>query len=93
MNIQSIAKTLLPLNATRRLAKPIVIGLVAVLFVSMVSMLLTSGVQAASMPSALHTDGKYIKDASGNTIYLRGLQKVELADDPDGTWNGNALWS
>jgi hypothetical protein len=87
------AKRLLPINSTRRLAKPIVIGLVAVLMISMASILLTPGVQAASMPQALHTDGKYIKDASGNTIYLRGLQKVELADDPDGTWNGNALWS
>ena len=61
----------------------------------MASIFMTSGVQAATDTSsmALHTDGKLIKDAAGNTIYLRGLQKVELADDPDGTWNGNAIWT
>ena len=85
--------TLLSLKTPRKLAKPIVIGITALLLLSMVSMLMASGVQAASNATALHTEGKLIKDASGNTIYLRGLQKVELADDPDGTWNGNALWS
>jgi aryl-phospho-beta-D-glucosidase BglC (GH1 family) len=93
MNIHSIAKTLLSLNATRKIAKPLVFCITAVLLLSMVSMLMSTGVQAATMPSALHTEGRYIKDNSGNTIYLRGLQKVELADDPDGTWNGNAIWS
>ncbi len=87
------AKALLSPNATHKLAKPIVICLSALLLLSMVSILLTSGVQAATTSMALHTEGKLIKDASGNTIYLRGLQKVELADDPDGTWNGNALWT
>jgi hypothetical protein len=93
MKLKTRAKSLLPLNATHKLAKPIVICLSALLLLSMVSILMTTGVQAATNPMALHTEGKLIKDASGNTIYLRGLQKVELADDPDGTWNGNALWS
>jgi sugar phosphate isomerase/epimerase len=95
MKHKTIAKTLLPLNATRKLAKPVVICISALLLLSMVSILMTSGVQAATSTSsmALHTEGNLIVDASGNTIYLRGLQKVELADDPDGTWNGNALWS
>ncbi len=56
-------------------------------------MLMTSDVQATTNTPALHTEGKLIKDASGNTIFLRGLQKVDLADDPDGTWNGNPLWN
>ncbi len=95
MKLKTRAKSLLPLKATHTLAKPIVICLSFVLLLSMVSILMATGVQAATSTSTLplHTEGKLIKDSSGNTIYLRGLQKVELADDPDGTWNGNALWS
>jgi aryl-phospho-beta-D-glucosidase BglC (GH1 family) len=93
LNKNTIANALSPLNLGRKLAKPVVICISAIVLLSMVSMLMVNGVQAATNVQALHTEGKLIKDASGNTIYLRGLQKVELADDPDGTWNGNSMWS
>jgi len=40
----------------------------------------------------LHVEGRYIKDASNKIIYLRGFQKCEFADDPDGIWMGNTYW-
>lgn len=43
--------------------------------------------------SPLHVEGKDIKDSYGNVIYLRGANKVEFADDPDGIWMGNTIWS
>ena len=86
-------KTLLSMNLVRKFAKPMVICISALFLLSMVSMLITTNVQAATMPSALHTEGRYIKDSAGNTIYLRGLQKAEFADDPDGTWNGSPTWT
>lgn len=46
---------------------------------------------AATIP--LHVEGRYIKDAHGNTVYLRGVNKVEFCDDPDGTWMGSTMWS
>lgn len=48
-----------------------------------------------SMPNItpLHVDGNYIKNRTGNIVYLRGVQKAEMADDPDGAWMGNTYWS
>lgn len=43
--------------------------------------------------SPLHVEGNLIKDASGNTVYLRGVNKVEFADDPDGIWMGSTYWT
>jgi aryl-phospho-beta-D-glucosidase BglC (GH1 family) len=45
------------------------------------------------MTSPLHVEGKDIKDQFGNLIYLRGANKVEFADDPDGIWMGSSQWS
>jgi aryl-phospho-beta-D-glucosidase BglC (GH1 family) len=42
--------------------------------------------------SPLHIDGRYIKDSFGNTIILRGINKVEFADDPDGIWMDDTMW-
>jgi hypothetical protein len=93
MKIQSILQPLKSLNTTRKLAKPLVVGISMMLVVSMLSMLASISVEGSAMPSALHVDGRHIKDSAGNIIYLRGLQKVELADDPDGTWMGNPYWT
>jgi hypothetical protein len=93
LNKNLIANALLPQNLSRKLAKTIAICISVLILLSTVSMLMTSDVQATTNTPALHTEGKLIKDASGNTIFLRGLQKVDLADDPDGTWNGNPLWN
>jgi len=43
--------------------------------------------------SPLHVEGKYIKNALNQTIYLRGVNKVEFADDPDGIWMGSTYWN
>jgi hypothetical protein len=43
--------------------------------------------------SPLHVKGNLIKDQMNNTVYLRGVNKVEFADDPDGSWMGSALWT
>lgn len=51
-----------------------------------------TNITAQTTATGLHTEGKYIKDNSGNIVYLRGLQKVEMADDPDGSWMGNVYW-
>jgi len=40
----------------------------------------------------LHVEGRYIKDEYGNIIKLRGVNKVEFADDPDGIWMGSTTW-
>jgi len=36
----------------------------------------------------LHVDGRYIKDAYGNIVYLRGVNKHGFEDDPEGNWGG-----
>jgi len=38
--------------------------------------------------SPLHVEGRYIKDVNNNTVVLRGVNKVEWADQPGGTWMG-----
>ena len=41
--------------------------------------------------SPLHVDGKYIKDHLDRIVYLRGINKVEFADQPGGTWMGQPV--
>jgi len=49
----------------------------------------------------LHIEGRYIKDAFGRTIYLRGVNQPCFLNDPDGMWNpeggtvysGLGIWS
>ncbi|MEM4713398.1 MAG: cellulase family glycosylhydrolase [Candidatus Bathyarchaeia archaeon] len=43
--------------------------------------------------SPLHIEGRYIKNSFNKTVTLRGVNKVEFADDPDGIWMGNTYWS
>ncbi len=104
MNTDKIKRTLLPLNVIRKLAKPAVLCISLVFLISMLTVLMSSGAitnsialtnvtSQTTITSGLHTDGKYIKDSSGNIVYLRGLQKVEMADEPDGAWMGNVMWS
>jgi len=38
--------------------------------------------------SPLHVEGKYIKNGLNQTVFLKGVNKVEFADDPDGVWMG-----
>jgi hypothetical protein len=93
MKIRQLARTELSINLSRKLAKPLAICIIALFLVSMVSVLASTSVKAATPAGPLHTSGQYIVDANNNVIYLRGLQKVEMADDPDGTWMGNTMWS
>ncbi|MEM5867130.1 MAG: cellulase family glycosylhydrolase [Candidatus Aenigmatarchaeota archaeon] len=51
----------------------------------------SSGIIAVISP--LHVEGKYIKNAFNQTVFLRGVNKVEFADDPDGFWMGSTMWS
>jgi hypothetical protein len=41
----------------------------------------------------LHVEGRYIKNSLNQTIILRGVNKVEFADDPDGIWMGSTMWT
>ena len=43
--------------------------------------------------SPLHVEGKYIKNGLNQTVFLKGVNKVEFADDPDGVWMGSTMWS
>jgi hypothetical protein len=43
--------------------------------------------------SPLHVDGKNIETNNGDVIYLRGVQKVNFADDSDGAWLGDTFWN
>lgn len=89
------AKVQLTLNFVRKYAKPLAACATIILIIGMTSSLavISLGIKGNAMPAELHIDGKYIKDSQGNIIYLRGLQKVEMADDPDGSWMGNPYWS
>jgi hypothetical protein len=43
--------------------------------------------------SPLHVEGKYIKDASGNIVILRGVNKEGFEDLPTGVWQNSASWN
>jgi aryl-phospho-beta-D-glucosidase BglC (GH1 family) len=45
-----------------------------------------SGIISQSLMQPLHVEGKYIKDQSGNIIYLRGINKHGFEDGPGGSW-------
>ncbi|MEM2143740.1 MAG: cellulase family glycosylhydrolase [Candidatus Jordarchaeaceae archaeon] len=74
--------------------------LISLLAISQTMALLTSNVIIGntgyigySSISPLHVEGNKIKDSAGNIVNLRGVNKVEFADDPDGIWMGNTMWS
>lgn len=48
---------------------------------------------STSIISPLHVEGNLIKDSAGNTVQFRGVNKVEMADDPDGIWMSSTVWS
>ena len=57
---------------------------------------LTISYAHASTASALTVNGQYIKDASGNTVILRGVDYTGFLDGPFGSWtlpNGNVEWN
>ena len=80
MNIHNIRNTLHSINI-RKLAKPTAICLTAVFILSMISVLSTTPVQAATTTPALHTSGASILDANGNVVYLRGMGIAGMAPD------------
>ncbi len=43
--------------------------------------------------SKLHVDGRYIKNEANHTVFLRGVNKAEMVDDPDGIWMGSTIWT
>jgi hypothetical protein len=90
----------------RRLRRkvPIEIAMVTLLIgVLLVSTSISSLMSSITVPSSgtigtinmlpLHVEGNLIKDSLNNTIVLRGVNKVEFADDPDGIWMGNVMWT
>lgn len=104
MNLKNL-KSPLTLNFSLKAKKPLTLVIIAILaFSTAVSLIalnainLSVGTESSysstgSSSMALHTEGKYLVDSAGNVVYLRGLQKVELADDPDGQWMGDQYWS
>lgn len=51
----------------------------------------TSGIIATILP--LHVEGRYIKNSLNQTVILRGVNKPEMVDDPDGIWMGQQHWT
>lgn len=43
--------------------------------------------------SPLHVDGRYIKDETGHTVLLRGVNKNGFEDGPAGIWMGSLTWN
>jgi len=70
---------------------------VTLLSSSVVSSLINSAIITSSGKivtiSLLHVDGRYVKNSFNKTVMLRGVNKVEFADDPDGIWMGNTMWN
>lgn len=50
----------------------------------------SSGKIVATCP--LHVEGRHIRNSLNQTVMLRGVNKVEFADDPDGIWMGDTMW-
>ncbi|MEM2971687.1 MAG: cellulase family glycosylhydrolase [Candidatus Bathyarchaeia archaeon] len=50
----------------------------------------SSGIISLILP--LHVEGRYFKNSLNQTVLLKGVNKPELADDPDGIWMGNTKW-
>ncbi len=65
---------------TTKISKPLVACLSVLLAVSMLSIFATQPAQGATT-SALHTQGTYILDSTGNTVYLRGVGIAGFAPD------------
>lgn len=63
--------------------------LISTIFVFLISMSAFSS--PVSAISKLHVDRRYIKDDSGNIVYLRGVNDVCLNDAPGGFWMGQGL--
>jgi len=68
-----------------------------VILLLLLCLLIISGLQISRLSllgvPSLHVEGRYIKDNFGNIIMLRGINKVEFCDDPDGIWMGSTMWS
>ncbi len=109
MNKERIKKTLLSIKVVRKPTKLAVLFISVVFIISMFTVLMSAdalsnsgtltnslaqtAISQTPITSGLHTDGKYIEDSSGNIIYLRGFQKVEMADYSDGVWMGSLTWN
>lgn len=57
----------------KKVSKPIVACLTLLFLVSTVSVLASTETAQGATTSALHTQGSYILDQNGNTVYLRGV--------------------
>ncbi|MGE5555122.1 MAG: cellulase family glycosylhydrolase [Methanocella sp.] len=79
MNAKKIERLLHPLHF-KRAAKPLAIAMSALFVISMLSVLTVQPAQAATI-SPLHTQGSYILDADGNTVYLRSMGIAGFAPD------------
>ena len=64
-----------------KLAKPSVLFIIAILTVSMVSMLSLTQVNAASTTSPLHISGNQILDSNNNPVNIRGMGIAGMAPD------------
>jgi len=85
-------------NSSNYFSILILATLIGTLSLSSVSSSLTTSVIIRSSGtvatiSLLHVEGRYIKNILNQTIVLRGVNKVEFADDPDGVWMGNTMWN
>ncbi|MDR0493822.1 MAG: glycoside hydrolase family 5 protein [Nitrososphaerota archaeon] len=74
MNTHSLTQILKSLTLKKH-TKPITILLIAMLALTITSAVSQTQAQlnTSTTPSALHTQGTYILDTNGNTIYLRGM--------------------
>ena len=98
MKTNIFGKTLHTLHF-HKVSKPLVIGISALLILSMAAMLSVTSVSAAPPASmALHTSGKQILDANNNVVYLRGVGLPGFAPNilfwgPNGPDNWGCQWN
>ena len=80
MKTNTLGKIQRTLNL-KKLAKPAVLCISAVLVICMVSTFTFSGVHAATTMLPVTTSGNQILDSNGNVVYLRGVGMAGMAPD------------
>ncbi|MCW3996334.1 MAG: hypothetical protein NWE98_09355, partial [Candidatus Bathyarchaeota archaeon] len=68
-----------PFKSNKKIQKLLAICIGVLLIVSMTLILAENTVQAATSSSPLHTVGRSVVDANGNTVYLRGVGLAGIA--------------
>ena len=74
----------------RKLAKPVVLSIIAIFVISMLSVFVSTGAPASITP-ALHTSGDQILDSNNNVVILRGIGRTGDLESASGMWSGPGM--